>query len=187
MYYKVQVMQDRDNYNNINSSVEEWLCSAVKRCLEYNPDTGDLIWVEKYSKYSKVTLGSIAGHKGVTATKLQLNGAYLQAHRVAWYLYYGVWPDLFVDHINGNPNDNRIANLRLADRTQNSANRLSSGNSTSRYLGVCYVKRTGKWQASIGTPRTYLGQYLTEKEAAVAYNEAAKCLYGEFAKLNEVA
>ena len=154
--------------------------------MQYNPDTGDLVWIEKFSKYSKVTVGNVAGYKGATATKVQLNGTYLQAHRVAWYLYHGVWPAVFIDHVNGDPNDNRLSNLRLADRAQNSANRKHHKGSSLKYLGVCYAKRTGKWQVSIGTPRVYLGQYKTEKEAAVVYNEAAERLYGEFARLNEV-
>lgn len=180
-------MKGRDNYNNVNASIEDWLCDAIKRCLQYEPDTGNLIWLEKFSKYSKVSVGDVAGYKGTTATKIQLNGVYLQAHRVAWYLYYGLWPTTFIDHVNGDPNDNRISNLRLASRAQNSANRKTYIGSSSKYLGVCYVKSTDKWQASIGTPRTYLGQYETETEAAIVYNEAAKRRYREFARLNEVS
>ena len=173
-------------YNKANCAIKEEVSEAVKRCISYNPESGVFIWKDKFSKYSKVSIGDVAGSRGKTATKISINGIHLNAHRVAWYLFYGEWPLTFVDHKNNDPNDNRIENLRLADRAQNSANRRSKKGGSSRYLGVCYAKKSNKWQAAIGTPRTYLGQYKTEKEAALVYNEAAERLYGEFARLNEV-
>lgn len=89
-----------------------------------------------------------------------------------------------VDHINGNPLDNRRENLRIATNQENSWNR--SSRSSSGYLGV---RKTGdKWLAIIFpyNQALSLGSYESKEIAAAAFNEAAKVLYGEFAKLNNV-
>lgn len=95
-----------------------------------------------------------------------------------------------IDHIDGNGLNNRRGNLRVATVSQNAANQpVTRG--TSRYKGVIAVPRASgmKWQAQIGVGgRTrYIGIYVTEEEAAVAYDEMALHHYGEFARLNGVA
>lgn len=93
-----------------------------------------------------------------------------------------------VDHINGNPLDNRKENLRKASQTQNCQNRRKTLRPCkSKYKGV--VKRNnGSWQASIKFNKQYqcLGTFIKEEDAAQAYNEAALKYHGEFACLNEI-
>lgn len=86
-----------------------------------------------------------------------------------------------VDHIDGNGLNNVRSNLRPATASQNAANRKAQGGS-SRYKGVSWHKRSCKWQAQI--KRTNLGYFDDEKEAARAYDDAAREDYGEFARLN---
>lgn len=90
-----------------------------------------------------------------------------------------------VDHVNGDPLDNRRSNLRAASHSQNGANAKGRGGS-SRYKGV--YTRGGRWFAQIGGGSTtrYIGSYETEDEAALAYNAAAREAFGEFALLNAV-
>ena len=100
-------------------------------------------------------------------------------------------PDnLVIDHINGNKLDNRKCNLRICTRLENAQNRLPNKNSISKYKGVNLRKdvKNKKWRATIqcNKKRYSLGDFLTEKEAAKAYNIKAKELFGQFAVLNKV-
>lgn len=95
--------------------------------------------------------------------------------------------DKVVDHINGDPSDNRRENLRVCTQAENLRNKKKpiSGRK-SKYKGV--KPRLGKFEASIGKGESYryIGTYETEIEAAVAYNVKAAELFGEFARLNEI-
>ena len=173
-------------YNRANSSITGALESAIKSCIGYSPETGVLFWKDKYSKHSPIIVGREIGTPNKSGLHFKFMGKDLLNHRVAWFLHYGRWPDVFIDHKDGNPLNNKLENLRLANRIQNSANRKSSKSGSSKYLGVCFAKSQGKWQAAVGTPKKYLGQYDKEEDAAKAYNKAAKELYGEYARLNDV-
>lgn len=90
---------------------------------------------------------------------------------------------MMVDHINGNGLDNRKSNLRICTNSQNIMNAKKSEQRSSKYKGVC--RNTARpWRAYIG--RKILGSFATEKEAAQAYNSAAKKIYGDFARLNVI-
>jgi hypothetical protein len=92
-----------------------------------------------------------------------------------------------VDHTNTNSLDNRRANLRLATPSQNSCNsRRDKSNTYSRFRGVSFSKRKGKWFAAIRAngKKIWLGYFQTELDAARAYDEAARKYHGEFARLN---
>jgi len=95
-----------------------------------------------------------------------------------------------IDHVNGDPLDNRRSNLRICTNGQNQYNKPKQGGVyTSKYKGVSFVKETKRWRADIyaNGKRLSLGRYATEEEAALAYNEGARQHAGEFAQLNEVA
>ena len=95
-----------------------------------------------------------------------------------------------VDHINGNCLDNRRSNLRMATNQQNSFNRTKSKGKSSRFKGVSWTpgKTSKVWRAYIrhNYKLIHIGYFSTEEEAALAYNERAKMLFGEFAKGNNV-
>lgn len=89
----------------------------------------------------------------------------------------------FVDHKNGNGLDNRRENLRLCSQSQNCANaRKKPG--LSKFKGVC--KDPGGWRAQIvqNYKKYNLGTFPTQEAAALAYDEAARRLFGEFARCN---
>lgn len=82
--------------------------------------------------------------------------------------------------------NNNIENLRAASRSQNGKNIESLKNSSSKYLGVSWYNAYNKWRVQIANNQVikHVGYYLSEEAAALAYNEAAIRLHGEFANLN---
>jgi hypothetical protein len=95
---------------------------------------------------------------------------------------------MVVDHINGNPMDNRKSNLRICTNDENIRNRKLNKNSTTGYKGVTFKKNNGPKKfcsrISFQRKRIQIGYFLTAKEAAIEYNKMALQLYGEFARLN---
>lgn len=92
------------------------------------------------------------------------------------------------DHIDRNGLNNQRYNLRIATHSQNCANIAKRKNATSKYMGVSLRKATGRWRAEIrkNWKGIRLGEYVNEIDAAIAYNNAAIKLHGEFANLNKV-
>lgn len=93
-----------------------------------------------------------------------------------------------VDHKDHNGLNNQRENIRNSTKRQNGCNKNSRKNSSSKYLGVCRHKATGKWRATIkdNSKQFSLGFYESEEMAALAYNEAAIRIHGEFANLNNI-
>jgi hypothetical protein len=137
----------------------------LRELFEYCSKTGNLFWKVDASTRAKV--GSKAGCISENSCiRIGLDGKYYMAHRIVWALHTGEFPSQQIDHINGNPLDNRIENLRLATTQQNGENRRhAQRNNRSGLLGVCEVN--GRWKATIwvkGIAR-HLG-YFSDKETA---------------------
>lgn len=135
-------------------------------------------WYAKFTQSGKVTYAVC--HKTVSAGKQKT----IFMHRIIMNPKQGQ----FIDHINGDTLDNRKENLRICTTVENGRNRKKEIGTSSKYKGVSWDKNASKWKARImfEKDRMYLGLFICEKEAALAYNEAAKRLFGEFAKLNEI-
>ncbi len=158
----------------------------AKRLLDYDSKTGELTWAiqrgVRCPPGSKCGTFDKYGHLAVNINKRVYRG-----HRLIWLLMTGEWPSENIDHINRNPADNKWDNLRLANKSQNAHNTGPQKNNTSGYKGVF---RSGKnrWRSQILINGNFmhLGSFETKKEAARAYNKAAKQYIGEYAKLNEI-
>lgn len=97
-------------------------------------------------------------------------------------------PRIHVDHKDRDGLNNTRANLRQANCSQNARNRGPKPGSTSRFLGVCWSKKSQKWQAgiSVNKKQIHIGIFSSEIEAATARDVAARKYHGEFAALNSV-
>jgi hypothetical protein len=90
------------------------------------------------------------------------------------------------DHTDGNGLNNTRDNMRDASHSQNGANTPKRAGTTSRFKGVSWHKNSGKWIAviQIDGKSKYLGLYTDEIEAALAYDRAARQIFGEFGRYN---
>lgn len=155
---------------------------TISRLLKADFETGKLFWLPRplsmfrgegfcdawNFKYACEEAFLTIGPSGYLQS--QVLGKNYLAHRVLWLLHTGTWPAQFVDHINGNPIDNRLVNLRAVTRRENSRNRSLQRNNTSGTVGVFWNGTTNKWQATICIDeRKYsLGNYDDIEDAIAA-------------------
>lgn len=116
----------------------------VRELLSYDAETG--ILTRKVRTSHRINLGDVAGTVRPDGyLKVSLDNKSYLAHRVAWVIEYGVWPDFEIDHINGIRSDNRICNLRDVTPSTNQENqRVAYKNSAGKALGVTFHKRNQK-------------------------------------------
>ena len=173
----------------------ELTAEIARELLTYNPDTGKLFWKERSAKYFKNFKMSRkswntqwAGKEALTAITRRKSGQIARldgyvfnknyhTHRIAWLIYYGEWPKNQIDHINQDPTDNRIENLRDVTYAENNKNRTLQNNNTTGYSGVSFYKhkRYKKYRARIriNNIEKHLGYYDTVEEAAAVRSVAS--------------
>lgn len=157
---------------------------VIRASLAYDPLTG-IMTRKTNSGGSKI--GDRAGFPNPLGhIRVAVQGVQYFGHQLAWAHYYGVWPTNYIDHINGDPGDNRIDNLRLCTHAENCRNGKLRSSNSSGFKGVSFDKSRQKWNAEITHQRRkiHLGRYETREEAAIAYDAAAKKFHGEFARVN---
>jgi hypothetical protein len=153
----------------------------LKELLRYDSNTGIFIWLK--SSNGRIKVGDIAGTiNNNYYCRIMIDNKRYYAHKLVWLYVYGELPDLIVDHINGNRNDNRVANLRLAARSQNNMN---SKKRTNNLKGTSYHKRDKVWHSEIRfeNNRLYLGTFETQEAAHEAYKIASIKYHGEFSNI----
>jgi hypothetical protein len=134
--------------------------------LYYDKEQGTLHWLPQQGKRcnnTKTRAGSFAtrGYRII-----RIDGRLYQEHRIIWVMHNGlISSNLDIDHIDRNPSNNKLENLRLATRSLNNINKNSKG--------VCYDKARNKWRAQL----TINGKCILNKrfnsyeEALVNYKE----------------
>lgn len=153
----------------------------VRELLNYDPTTGLFTW--RVQRNNRVKAGSVAGSVVASGhVLLKVDNKSVLAHRAAWALTQGGWPETDVDHINGAPADNRIVNLRVVSRGHNLQNqRRAHSDSVSGLLGV--KRKVGKacvkWEAKIyaNGKDHRLGSFDTPEAASAAYLAAKRELH----------
>lgn len=133
---------------------------------------------------SRAAAGSRAGSLGMDGyRRITVDGMHYLEHQLVWFYVHGIWvPEL--DHENLKRADNWIDNLRVATRSQNSANTHAKSNNRLGIKGVCWHPRNKKFMARISKDRqvTLLGFFDDPVLAGAAYAKAAREMFGEFAR-----
>lgn len=167
--------------------------SQVSDLLKYDPDRGLLFWLPRpVEMFSNAFLGSdwaarkwntrYAGQEAFTAIDGrgyrygQIYKRPYRAHRVAWLLFHGSWPDYEIDHINGVRTDNRIDNLRDVPCGINRKNCQLRSDNKSGVPGVSWMPSKNQWRARIHTDgkEIHLGYFDDFETAAEARSCAEK-------------
>lgn len=155
----------------------------LRELFEYDGKRGVLLW---RTKKGTAMAGDVAG-----CTKLKgyvyisIDGKDFAAHRLIWIWANGDIPSgVQIDHINRNPEDNRLENLRKATHNQNAQNKNRLPNNTSGQTGVVWHKNQKKWLAVIKFmgKRIYLGSFEKFDDAVAARLAAERKYHGDFAQ-----
>lgn len=157
----------------------------LRDILAYDQASGVFTWLRAPSRgksYVGHTAGNLTSEGRINIT---IDGRRYKAHRLAWLYVHGEWPLGLLDHIDGNPANNRLANLRLATQSQNCANARRRVDNSSGFKGVHFDRLTGRWRAEImaGGRRGRLGRFDSPEAAHAAYAAAASRLFGEYARV----
>ena len=167
--------------------IDEQEVERLHNTFKYVPETGKF--------FRKVTRGRFKEGSEVESNKTKdgswypkikwrlANGkdTHISFQRLAWILENGnIEDNKVVDHINGDINDNRIVNLRVVTRAENSRNRKTAKNNTSGTQGVYLVERDNDtfWKAEIrhNYDNIFIGSYNTREEAIIARKAAERVL-----------
>lgn len=149
----------------------------LRSLLAYDQETGIFRW--SVSRAAQVRAGDVAGSTDSGGYRqIMIDGRAILSHRLAWLYVYGEYPRGQIDHINGTRDDNRIANLRVVNASENAQNKYRPRSDNK--LGLLGVHQHGKrFRAEISTPGKIhsLGVFATPEEAHRAYLDAKKTFH----------
>jgi hypothetical protein len=151
--------------------------SELQALLNYNPNTGTLIWKERpgTERTMKSWNTKYAGKPAFTAIDRKgyrvgaINAVNYRAARVIYKLHHGVDAEQ-VDHIDGDRSNNRIMNLRAVTHQQNQQNMKRSSRNTSGVVGVSWNTGKSRWDAKISVDgrSILIGRFINFEEAVAA-------------------
>lgn len=159
----------------------------VTTLLSYDPASGEFTWKVRAhgpARWNTRYAGTRAGYSWtprgskVRYRAIRVNDYPYLAHRLAILIATGAWPPECVDHIDGDGENNRLSNLRLADRKQNAQNAGAKSGSQTGIRGVSPYN--GKFRASFSG--VTLGVFDTPQEAQAAYLASARLMLGDFVR-----
>lgn len=153
----------------------------ISQLFTYDAKTGDLFWLRRprqmfkthrafvqwNQRYAGIVAGTLKNDSGYVVVSIQKR--LCRAHHVIWCLAHKEWPTAEIDHINGVRNDNRLVNLRLVSRAENTKNRCLLPSNKTGYHGVTKSSH-GKYRAKghAENVQRHLGYFNTLEEAVQA-------------------
>lgn len=153
----------------------------LKHWLSYSPIVGVFEWRRPGHR---IRAGALAGCVDMATgyVVIRVRGKSYRAHHLAWLYMTGEWPEMDVDHKDGDRNNNAFSNLRLATKEQNQWNKKALSGSPG-VKGVTWMKAVGKWRGmvGIGGRKIHVGLFKTISEAEAAVKAKREELHGEFA------
>ena len=154
---------------------------TLSKLNEYFTFNGEGVLIWKVNRNSRARLGAAAGRVRPDGyCSVGVDGKDYLTHRIVWCMVCNVEPyyvDAYeVDHIDGDPSNNVIGNLRLTTKRGNQSNQYK--HRAGKLVGCTYQRKTGTWRAAIqeGRKQRYLGCFPTEEAAHVAYKLALESL-----------
>lgn len=161
--------------------------AVVRAALDYDEAAGTFRWKHRASATAQWN-GKFSGRPAGTINDrgyliICLDGVDCRAHRLAWAIKTGQWPEGEIDHRDQNKANNRWDNLRPATHAQNNYNKGPQSNNKSGFKGVSYSRTARQWVAMIMANGEHIvvGKAPTAEEASVLYEDAARKYHGEFA------
>lgn len=158
----------------------------LRAVLHYDPLSGIFTWLQAAGKNTGL-IGQQAGcDRGDGYIVIGIDNKMYLAHRLAWFHVHGVWPSDQLDHRDLDHSNNRIANLREANNSQNCAN-VGSKNPASGLKGVAATRNGRRFTARLhhNGKNEYLGTHDTKEIAHEAYMQRAAEVFGDFARSSE--
>lgn len=155
----------------------------LKEYMSYDPKTGEFTRLKCYKQDMVGKPASVERGKGYK--QIGFAGHCQLAHKMAWLYMYGEMPIGQIDHIDGNPSNNKISNLRIVTNAQNCQNRhVPTKLNKSKLLGVIKIKNRFVAQIKKNYKSIHLGTFKTAEEAHIAYLAAKREMhpFGEVAK-----
>lgn len=140
----------------------------LRQQISYDHETGFMTWASKRKgRFHRENIGS--KHKRGYVV-IRMDKRHYLAHRLAWYMHYGSEPEGIIDHIDGDPANNRICNLRLGTQGQNMQNlKTCKIDNYSGFLGVAKHSHGFTAQISIDGKKIHIGLFKDAIEAHEAY------------------
>ena len=142
----------------------------LKALIIYNPKTGLMTWKAPRGRVKVGAVISCQDSRGYVVVRL--DGVLHRVHRLVWLFVHGKMPKL-IDHVNRDPADNRISNLRECSVRDNALNKSMQSNNTTGYTGVSFdkVKKLYRATTSVYSKQVFLGYFKTPEEAYKVYLE----------------
>lgn len=151
----------------------------VRTMLAYNASAGSFTWICN-RKGRGARIGALAGHRRPDGyMHIVLDGRRIYIHRLVWQIERGSIPsDMEIDHIDHNPSNNKITNLRLVTRSGNRKNRSRDSRNKSGVNGVYWAPHANAWCAQIRSERhvQHIGYFKDLADAAQARRKAEASL-----------
>lgn len=144
----------------------------------YNPINGKLY--NKADRNGMAMKGREAGSMRLQGYRLvSMDRVFYYVHRIIWKMVTGKDPVEELDHIDHDPRNNRMENLREVTRSENMMNASKAKNNTSGVTGVCWHKHAQKWKADIQVEgnKIYIGLF-TQRWHAIRARKLAEVGYG---------